>query len=100
MSNLIDNAIKFGGHADLVVAETPDGVSISVLDQGPGIPPEQLDRVFDPFFRVEGSRSRDTGGTGLGLAIAQQLNLALGGRLCLSNRANGGLLAHLILPRP
>ena len=55
-----------------------------------GIPAEELDEVLKPFYRVENSRNRDTGGTGLGLAIAQQLSLALGGRLTLANRAGGG----------
>jgi len=70
-----------------------------VRDRGPGIPEASLDAVLQPFHRLEGSRSRDTGGTGLGLAIAHQLSIALGGRLVLANRDGGGLEARLVLPR-
>lgn len=89
--NLVDNALKFAGAARLEVERRTDGgTRIQVLDNGPGIPAEELDEVLKPFYRVENSRNRDTGGTGLGLAIAQQLSLALGGRLTLANRAGGG----------
>ena len=90
--NLLDNALKFSGAAELVVsAEANGNVSIKVLDRGPGISAEELREVLKPFYRVESSRNRDTGGTGLGLAIAQQLAIALGGSLNLSNRKGGGL---------
>jgi signal transduction histidine kinase len=68
-----------------------------VLDNGPGIPPDQLASVLKPFYRVEGSRNRSTGGTGLGLAIAQQLATAMGAELSLRNRAEGGLEARVVL---
>ncbi|MCW2099206.1 UNVERIFIED_ORG: signal transduction histidine kinase [Pseudomonas psychrophila] len=98
--NLLDNALKFSGAAELVVsAQTNGNVSIKVLDRGPGISAEELREVLKPFYRVESSRNRDTGGTGLGLAIAQQLAIALGGSLCLSNREGGGLCAELLLPK-
>ena len=98
--NLLDNALKFSGAAELVVsAEANGNVSIKVLDRGPGISAEELREVLKPFYRVESSRNRDTGGTGLGLAIAQQLAIALGGSLCLSNREGGGLCAELLLPK-
>jgi len=96
--NLMDNAIKFGGAAEVAIEPAPGEVHIVVRDRGPGIPAQQLEAVFQPFYRVEGSRSRDTGGTGLGLAIAQQLTLALAGRLTLANRPGGGLEARLVLP--
>ena len=97
--NLLDNALKFSGAAELVVgAEANGSVSIKVLDRGPGIPADELDEVLKPFYRVESSRNRETGGTGLGLAIAQQLAIALGGSLSLTNREGGGLCAQLILP--
>ncbi|MNP57105.1 Sensor protein RstB [compost metagenome] len=70
---------------------------IRVLDEGPGIPAEELNEVLKPFYRVEGSRNRGTGGTGLGLAIAQQLVQAMGGTLTLSNRESGGLCAQIEL---
>jgi signal transduction histidine kinase len=68
-------------------------------DDGPGIPEDELNRVFEPFYRVEGSRNRDTGGVGLGLAIAQATVAALNGTLTLANRAPGGLRALIVLPR-
>lgn len=98
--NLLDNALKFSGAAELVVsAEANGNVSIKVLDRGPGISAEELREVLKPFYRVESSRNRETGGTGLGLAIAQQLAIALGGSLGLSNREGGGLCAELLLPK-
>lgn len=97
--NLIDNALKFAGAAQLEVdAVAGRRTFIRVLDNGPGIPAEELDEVLKPFYRVEGSRNRNTGGTGLGLAIAQQLTQAIGGSLTLSNRAEGGLCAQIELP--
>ncbi|MFB4390609.1 MULTISPECIES: sensor histidine kinase [unclassified Pseudomonas] len=99
LSNLVDNALKFGGTALLEVEQVSSGATrIRVLDQGPGIPEQELDEVLKPFYRVEGSRNRSTGGTGLGLAIAQQLTQAMGGQLTLSNRAEGGLCAQVELP--
>ncbi len=72
-------------------------MDIVVRDSGPGIPNEELTAVMQPFYRVESSRSRDSGGTGLGLAIAQELANALGATLSLSNRPAGGLEARLSL---
>jgi signal transduction histidine kinase len=95
LTNLVDNALKFGGTAELSVAREGEGVLISVLDRGPGIPDDQLEAVLQPFFRLEHSRSRDTGGTGLGLAIAHQLAQATGGSLKLRNREGGGLVAEV-----
>jgi len=99
VTNLLDNALKFGGQAQVRIESSDHDVHIVVQDPGPGIPPEALNAVFEPYYRVENSRSRETGGTGLGLAIAHQLTLALGGRLVLSNRPSGGLEARLTLPR-
>ncbi|WP_330206972.1 ATP-binding protein [Pseudomonas sp. AM14(2022)] len=95
--NLTDNALKFAGAAQLQV-DTDDGLCIKILDRGPGIAEAELQQVMQPFYRVENSRNRSTGGTGLGLAIAQQLAMALGGSLTLSNREGGGLCAELKLP--
>lgn len=95
--NLVDNALKFAGAAQLEVEHTGNGTLIRVLDEGPGIPADELAEVLKPFYRVEGSRNRSTGGTGLGLAIAQQLTQAMGGQLTLSNRAGGGLCAQIEL---
>jgi signal transduction histidine kinase len=99
VGNLVDNALKFAGGAAIAVGRDSGGaVLVRVLDDGPGIPVDQLEAVFEPFFRLEGSRNRDTGGTGLGLAIARQLAGSLGGTLTLHNRAEGGLEARLTLP--
>jgi signal transduction histidine kinase len=95
--NLVDNALKFAGAAELVVEKTDRSLTIKVMDRGPGIAEEELAEVMKPFYRVESSRNRSTGGTGLGLAIAQQLALAIGGSLILSNRDGGGLCAELKL---
>ncbi|NYI02414.1 ATP-binding protein [Cupriavidus plantarum] len=97
MTNLIDNAIKFGGAAELLVARDGDVVTISVMDRGSGIPEDKLEAVLQPFMRLENSRSRETGGTGLGLAIAHQLMIAIGGSLKLRNREGGGLIAEIRL---
>src|SRR5690606_41090332 len=92
----IDNALKFADSAEVRVQDRgAEGVSIVVLDRGPGIPEHELEAVLQPFYRVEGSRNRDTGGTGLGLAIGQQLASVLGGKLVLRNREGGGLSAEV-----
>ncbi len=98
LTNLVSNAVKFGERARIVVS---DGVALSIVvsDDGPGIAPEYLERVFEPFFRLESSRNRDTGGTGLGLSIARDVAQAHGGTLQLRNRLQGGLEAELRLPR-
>lgn len=96
--NLIDNALKFSTQVELRAGEGADGrITIQVLDNGPGIPEAELEAVFQPFYRVEASRNRDTGGTGLGLAIARQLAQAMNASLSLHNRAAGGLEARLVL---
>ncbi|WP_409260965.1 sensor histidine kinase [Pseudomonas putida] len=95
--NLVDNALKFAGKAQLEVSREHGKTLIRVLDEGPGIPAEELDEVLKPFYRVESSRNRSTGGTGLGLAIAHQLIQAMGGTLTLSNRKSGGLCAQIEL---
>jgi signal transduction histidine kinase len=97
LTNLIDNALKFGHDVQLRVQGEPEQLVLSVLDRGPGIPPDQLEAVLKPFYRVEGSRNRSTGGTGLGLAIVLQLATALGAQFELRNRAEGGLEARLAL---
>lgn len=98
LGNLTDNALKFAGAAEIVVSAPEDRqVSISVLDRGPGIPADQLESVFEPFYRLEASRNRHTGGTGLGLAIARQLALAMDASLSLHHRPGGGLEARLVL---
>lgn len=92
--NLVDNALKFAGSAEVQLTASGTGWALQALDRGPGIPPDQLDAVLQPFVRLEDSRHRGTGGTGLGLAIANQLAQGLGGTLRLENREGGGLAAR------
>lgn len=99
LTNLVDNALRYGGRAEVAVEDSAEQVVLRILDEGPGIPPEQLERAFDPFFRGEASRSRETGGTGLGLGIARNIARAHGGDVVLRNRARGGLEATVTLPR-
>ena len=73
-------------------------VRIDVEDDGPGVPETELERLFEPFYRLEASRNRETGGTGLGLPIARNIARAHGGDLVLANRPGGGLMARLTLP--
>ena len=98
-SNLVLNALNYGGGARVSLNPPDHGVvTVLVEDEGPGIAPAELDRVFDPFYRVEGSRNRETGGTGLGLPIARNILRAHGGDVVLSNRAMGGIRASVMLP--
>ncbi|MBL8259569.1 MAG: HAMP domain-containing protein [Candidatus Competibacteraceae bacterium] len=99
LTNLLDNALKYGQQVELAVEDAPARVNLIVRDRGPGIPEAELERVFEPFYRLEGSRSRDTGGAGLGLSIARNIARAHGGELSLRNRPQGGLEAKLELPR-
>ncbi len=97
--NLVENAVKYGGSASISVVEGERELCITVLDEGPGIDEELLLHVFEPFYRLEPSRSRETGGVGLGLSIARSIARAHGGELELKNRPEGGLSAAIILPR-
>ncbi len=97
--NLVGNAIRYGGRATIKLEDTANLLTIRVLDDGPGIPEEELEQAFEPFFRGEASRSRETGGSGLGLGIARNIARAHGGDLVLRNRPEGGLEAILTLPR-
>ena len=97
LMNLIDNALKFGSDVRVQVRVDTERIVLSIVDDGPGIPPDQLEAVLKPFYRVEGSRNRGTGGTGLGLAIAHQLAVAMGAQLSLHNRHENGLEARLTM---
>jgi signal transduction histidine kinase len=99
LTNLLDNALRYGRRASVEIEERPAQLAIRVLDEGPGIPQAELERAFEPFFRGEASRSRETGGTGLGLGIARNVARAHGGDVTLKNRSGGGLDATLVLPR-
>lgn len=98
LGNLMENAVKYGQTAHVAVAVTGENVTITIDDQGPGIPEQEFENVFRPFFRLEASRSRDTGGTGLGLSVANDVIRAHGGEIRLSNRPEGGLRVTVVLP--
>lgn len=98
LRNLLENATRYGSDVRVDWESVETHVEIRILDSGPGIPEEMLERVFEPYFRLEESRSRKTGGTGLGLSIARSTILLHGGDLSLSNRLEGGLVATVILP--
>jgi signal transduction histidine kinase len=97
--NLIENAIKYAGSVEVAISANDRSVAVSVADRGPGVPEDKLSAVFDPFTRLEGSRNRDTGGIGLGLALARAIVHDAGGEITLANRAGGGLIATITLPR-
>ncbi|HZF31458.1 MAG TPA: ATP-binding protein [Gammaproteobacteria bacterium] len=99
LTNLISNAVKYGTRAAVTIEDGPAELVLTVADEGPGIPEDMLERVFEPFFRLEGSRNAATGGTGLGLSIARDIAQAHGGSLVLRNRTPRGLEATLRLPR-
>jgi signal transduction histidine kinase len=99
VNNLLGNAQRFADTVEVELSFTSDSIVLSVRDNGPGIPDDMLERVFDPFVRVEESRSRDTGGVGLGLAAVKTIAQAHGGRVELFNREGGGLEARVTLPR-
>jgi signal transduction histidine kinase len=99
LTNLLENCRKFASKAWLEVEEQSQNVIFRVKDDGPGIPEELLERVLEPYYRVEGSRSKATGGIGLGLSIARDIAQAHGGELRLRNMAGGGLEAIVSIPR-
>ncbi len=102
LTNLIDNAVKYGQYATVSLVSGKDAAKdvlhVLIRDGGHGIPPEFQSKVFEPFFRMETSRSRESGGTGLGLTIAQNIAQQHGGKLQLSNLPEGGLEVRLTLP--
>ncbi|NWD78709.1 sensor histidine kinase, partial [Pseudomonas gingeri] len=91
-------AIKYGSAPSIELEQDAEQLWIRVEDHGPGIAPGDLERVFEPFFRLESSRNKSTGGVGLGLSAARAIVLEQGGALTLSNRAGGGLIALVALP--
>jgi signal transduction histidine kinase len=98
LGNLIDNAVKYGHQAQVTVDRVNGAARIRVRDSGPGIEQSEQIRVFDPFYRVETSRSRESGGTGLGLTIARNIAEQHGGSISLANHPEGGLEVTLMLP--
>lgn len=98
IGNLVDNAVLYGSRAEIRVAQDAAGLRIRIRDHGPGIPAGDREKVFEPFFRLEGSRSRETGGTGLGLGIARDIARLHGGDVTLHEAEGGGLEVLLALP--
>ncbi len=98
LRNLIENGVKYGGHAYVSFTHDRDNIFILIEDDGPGISVTDQERVFEPFVRLENSRSRDTGGIGLGMAIARNIIHAHGGSITLENRPTKGLRITVTLP--
>jgi signal transduction histidine kinase len=98
VTNLVDNALKFGSRARGRVFAEHGMAVVEVDDDGPGVPESDIERAFEPFLRLEGSRSRETGGAGLGLAVVRAIARGHGGEVTLQNRPEGGLRARVTLP--
>lgn len=99
VSNLIDNALRYAGHADVRLQDLGGRVQLRVIDHGPGIAEHLRETVFEPFYRIEGSRNRNSGGVGMGMTIAREAARRLGGDLVLEETPGGGLTAVLDIPR-
>ncbi len=95
LSNLIENALKYAGPTEVALLRDKKELTIEMCDHGPGIPDDKLEKVLEPWFRLENSRNRETGGSGLGLTIAANMAGLSGARLCLRNRPEGGLCASI-----
>ena len=100
VGNLVENAVRYGGCADVRVSLEAGLVLVTIDDKGPGIPPSEREKVFEPFYRRDPSRNPDTGGVGLGLSIARSVILEHGGDIHLASRKGGGLHVRLELPGP
>ena len=97
--NLVENAVAYGHKANVRITDTADGYDVLVEDEGPGIPEDERQRVFEPFVRLESSRNEATGGTGLGLTLVKAIAEGHGGAVKLENRPGGGLRARMHLPK-
>lgn len=99
INNLLDNALRYAGQALITLEDNREDLVIRVIDHGPGIAADKREAVFEPFFRLEGSRNRNSGGVGLGMTIAREAAERLGGDLTLEETPGGGLTAVIRLPR-
>ncbi len=99
LANVISNAVKYGERARVELIEGQGQVTVRIDDDGPGIPDGEIEKVFEPFYRLERSRSRESGGTGLGLCVARTIVRAHGGDVTLGNLPDSGLRAEVVLPR-
>ncbi len=98
ISNLIENAVKYGHCAQVSLLEKPGILQIQIQDEGPGIPPQEMDKVFTPFYRLDSARTPDKAGVGLGMAVARDIIRGHGGEIILRNREGGGLRVQVDLP--
>ncbi len=98
INNLLSNATRYGQNVSVCIEELEDKIRIRIQDQGPGVPEDQLEHIFEPFYRVDRSRNRSSGGTGLGLGIARDIARGIGGELQAKNRMQGGFEVVLELP--
>lgn len=98
LANLVGNAVNYAGHAEVLLHRAGGMAVLEVFDSGSGMAPADLARAFEPFFRAEHSRNRDTGGSGLGLASVRAVARGHGGEATIENRADGGLLVRVTLP--
>jgi signal transduction histidine kinase len=98
VTNLVDNAVKYAGGAEVALTAEPGRVVVAVEDRGPGIPRSQREKVFEPFYRVDDSRNPDTGGAGLALSVARSIVREHGGDVVRATRKGGGLSARLEPP--
>lgn len=99
INNLIDNALRYAGQARVDILDEAHQVQVRVTDHGPGIHVEHHEAVFEPFYRLEGSRNRNSGGVGMGMTIARDAARRMGGDLSLAQTPGGGLTVLLVLPR-
>ena len=98
ISNLVDNAIKYGSKVDVALAAETGRVVILIEDEGPGIPRSEREKVFEPFYRIGSARDPSTGGVGLGLSVTRSIIWEHGGEINLSSRKGGGLAVRVQLP--
>lgn len=101
-SNLIDNAIKYGrpeGSVSITAKPSDDNIEVAVIDDGPGIPPDALERIFERFYRVDKARSREQGGTGLGLSIVKHIVQCHGGKVWATSESGKGTVFYFTLPK-
>jgi signal transduction histidine kinase len=101
LTNLLSNGVKFwpaGGTLKVRVSADPDGVRVDVADRGPGIPPDEAEKVFEPFYRIESDRTRGVPGTGVGLSVSRGIVEAHGGRIWVEPNPGGGALFRFTVP--